>query len=101
MDLGNASESARHSESSGIDAARQRVLAGDARIWTTWNFAAHGRRDTSADVMESLIKELPRLIRSKIKLRALVMSELVPVLLAYGVTAPSGPNLKHSQMLDH
>src|ERR1700686_346688 len=71
MDLGDASEAARHSESSGTDAARQRVLTGDARIWTAWNFAAHGRRDTPADV-ESLIKELLRLIRSKIKLRALV-----------------------------
>src|SRR5258705_1694346 len=26
-----------------LDAGRQRVLAGDARIWTTWNFAALGR----------------------------------------------------------
>src|SRR6266550_6252448 len=60
MDLGNAPESARHSESSGTDAGRQRVLAGDARIWTTWNCAALGRGDTPADVMEPLIKELPR-----------------------------------------
>src|SRR5258705_13324799 len=60
MDLGNAPESARHSESSGTDAGRQRVLAGDARIWTTWNFASLGRGDTPADVMRSLIKELPR-----------------------------------------
>ena len=60
MDLGNAPESARHSESSGTDAGRQRVLAGDARIWTTWNFDALCRGDTPADVMESLIKELPR-----------------------------------------
>src|SRR5712691_6589561 len=59
MDLGNAPESARHSESSGTDASRQRVLAGDARIWTTWNFPALCRGDTPADVMESLIKELP------------------------------------------
>jgi hypothetical protein len=81
MDLGDASESARHSESSGTDAARQRVLTGDARIWTAWNFAAHGRRDTPADV-ES-IKELPRLIRSKIKLRALV--NWFPLQLASGV----------------
>jgi hypothetical protein len=69
MDLGNASESAHHSESSGADAGRQRVLAGDAGICTTWNFAALFREDTPPDVedtppdvMESLIKELPRLI---------------------------------------
>ena len=35
--------------------------------------------------MESLIKELPRLIRSEIKLRALVLSEPVPLQLASGV----------------
>jgi hypothetical protein len=37
------------------------VVAGDARIWRTWNFAALGRGDTPAAVMESLIKELPRI----------------------------------------
>src|SRR5712692_9857844 len=60
MDLGNAPESARHSESSGTDAGRQRILAGDAWIWRTWNFAALGRGDTPPDATESLIKELPR-----------------------------------------
>src|SRR5260370_693301 len=62
MDLGNAPEHARHSESSGTDAGRQRVLGRDAGICTTWNFAALCRGDTPADVMESLIKELPRVI---------------------------------------
>jgi hypothetical protein len=84
MDLGNAPESARHSESSRTDAGRQRVIAEDARIWRTWNFAAHGPRDTPADVTESLITELPRL-RYKIKLRALALSELVSLQLASGV----------------
>jgi hypothetical protein len=68
MALGNAAESARHSESSGTDAGRQRVFAGDARIWTTWNFAALCRGDTPADIMASLIKELlgsRRLVRSR------------------------------------
>src|SRR5437660_6863780 len=60
MDLGNAPESARHSKSSGTDAGRHGVLAGDPRIWTTWNFAALGRGDTPGDIMGSLIKELPR-----------------------------------------
>ena len=51
MDLRNAPEFARHSEPSGTDAGRQRVLAGDARTWTTWNFAALGRGDAPTDVM--------------------------------------------------
>jgi hypothetical protein len=68
MDLGNAPESARHSESSGTDAGQQRVLAGNARIWTTWNFAALRRGDTPADVMESLIKELPRVREARSEL---------------------------------
>src|SRR5450759_2442764 len=51
MDLGNAPESARHSESSGTNAGRQRVIAGHARIWPTWNFAALCRGDTPADVI--------------------------------------------------
>src|SRR6266404_3721992 len=56
MDFGNAPESARHSEPSGTDAGRQRVFAGDARIWRPWNFAALGRRDTPADVTTLLIQ---------------------------------------------
>src|SRR5258707_10844192 len=72
MDLGNAPEYARHSKSSGTDAGRQRVLGRDAGICTTWNFAALFRGDTPADVMESLIKELPRLILLQNQLRALV-----------------------------
>jgi hypothetical protein len=64
MDLGNAPEHARHSESSGTDAGRQRVLGRDAGICTTWNFAALFRGDTPADVIELLIKELLRVIRS-------------------------------------
>jgi hypothetical protein len=94
------SESAHHSESSGADAGRQRVLAGDARICTTWNFAALFRGDTPPNVMESLIKELPRLIRSKIRLR-FGMSELVQLQLVYGVAVPGEPNPEHSQMLHH
>jgi hypothetical protein len=65
MDRGNAAESARHSESGGTDAGRQRVIARDARIWRTWNFAALGRGNPPGDLMGSLIKELLRLVHSK------------------------------------
>ena len=44
-------KSARHSQSSGTDAGRQRLVAGDARIWGTWNFAALCRRDIPGDVI--------------------------------------------------
>lgn len=54
-------EFARHSDSSGTDADRQRVLAGEARLWTAWNCAALGRGDTPADVTEWLIQELPQI----------------------------------------
>ena len=50
MGLGNASESARHSQSSGTNAGRQRLVPGDAWIWGPCNFAALGRRDTAGDV---------------------------------------------------
>src|SRR5258708_14770196 len=70
LDLGNAPKYARHSESSGTDAGRQRVLGRDAGICTTWNFAALCRGDTPADVMESLIKELPRVIPLQNQLHA-------------------------------
>ena len=65
MDRGNAAKPAHHSKSSGTDAGRQRVIAGHARIWRTWNFPARGRGNTPGDVMGSLIKELLRLVRSK------------------------------------
>ena len=65
MDRENIAEPARHSESSGTDAGRQRVIARDARIWKTWNFAALSRGNTPGDVMGSLIKEFLRLVRSK------------------------------------
>jgi len=54
MGLGNAPKSSRHSQSSGTDAGRQRVIAGDAWIWRTWNFTALGRGNTPADVVGSL-----------------------------------------------
>jgi hypothetical protein len=38
------------------DAGRQCVIAGDARIWRTWNFTARGRGNTPGDIMGSLIK---------------------------------------------
>jgi len=37
MDLRNAPESTRHSSSGRTDADRQRVIAGDARVWWTWH----------------------------------------------------------------
>jgi hypothetical protein len=93
MDLGNAPEYARHSESSGTDAGRQRVLGRDARICATWNFATLCRGDTPAGAMESLIKELPRLIPLQDQVARFGMSELVPSLqLAYGIAVPSEPN---------
>ena len=46
MGLGTATSSARHSEPSGPDASRQRVITGDAGIRRAWNFAALGRGNT-------------------------------------------------------
>src|ERR1700730_14632084 len=67
---GNASEPARHSESSGTDAGRQCVIGGDARIWRSWNFAALGRGNPPGDLMGSLIKELLWLVHSNPKASA-------------------------------
>ena len=44
---GNATKPARDAESSGADAGRQCVVAGDARIWRTWNFTALASRKYS------------------------------------------------------
>jgi hypothetical protein len=57
LDRGNASEPARHSESSGTDADRQRGIGQDAWIWRTWNFAALNREHTQGNVARSSIKE--------------------------------------------
>jgi hypothetical protein len=81
------------------DAGRQRVLGRDARICTTWNFAA--LLEEILDVMESLIKELPRLISLQNQLRALVCRNWYHCSIAYGIAVPSAPNPEHSQMLHH
>jgi hypothetical protein len=51
--------------------------------------------------MESLIKELPRLIPLENQLARFGMSELAPLQLVYGIAVPSEPNPEHSQMLHH
>jgi hypothetical protein len=76
IDLGNAAKPAHHSQSSRADADRQRVIAGNAGIWRTWNFSARGRGNTPGDVMGSLIKELLRLVRSKWRRQRDAMSPL-------------------------
>jgi hypothetical protein len=57
--------------------------------------------DTPADVMESLIKELPRLIPLQNQVARFGVSELVPLLLAYGIGVPCAPNPVYYQMLHH
>ena len=57
--------------------------------------------DTPADVMESLIKELPRLIPLQNQVARFGVSELVPLQLAYGVGVPCAPNPVYYQMLHH
>ncbi len=49
--------------------------------------------------MESLIKELPRLISLQNQLRALVYRNWYHCSIAYGIAVPSAPNPEHSQML--
>src|SRR5246127_4171837 len=46
MALREAAEPAPHAESSGTDADRHRVIAGDAWICRTWNYAAVSRGQT-------------------------------------------------------
>src|SRR6266496_1357938 len=78
MDLGIAPESARHTESSGTDAGRQRVIAGNARIQRSRNFAASGRGNSSADATVWLIRVgnrlSPRLVVSEARSKAFVMA---------------------------
>jgi hypothetical protein len=63
MGLRNVPEPAPHAQSSGTDANRHRVIAGEARICRTWDFAALGRGNTPVDVIELRMKEAPQLIR--------------------------------------
>src|SRR5712672_2753105 len=62
MGLRNAPKSAPHAQSSGTDANRHRVIAGDAWICGTWDFAALGRGNTPENALELQMKEAPRLI---------------------------------------
>jgi hypothetical protein len=50
--LRNAPESAPHAQSSGTDANRHRVVARDAWICWTWDFAALGRGNPPVDAVE-------------------------------------------------
>jgi hypothetical protein len=98
MDRGSAPESAHHSESSGTDAGRQRVLT-EMPGFRELGISLHS--DTPADVMESLIKELPRLIPLQNQVARFGVSELVPLQLAYGIGVPCAPNPVYYQMLHH
>jgi hypothetical protein len=48
----NTPGSATHSQSGGADADRHRVIAGEAWICRTWDFAALGRGNTPEDVVD-------------------------------------------------
>jgi uncharacterized protein YbjT (DUF2867 family) len=50
-------------QSSGTDANRNRVIAGEAWICRSWDFTALGRGNTPEDAVEVQMKEAPRLIR--------------------------------------
>lgn len=97
MDLGNAPEYARHSESSGTDAGRQRVLGRDAGILHNLQFRRTlSRRYSSrcygvADQRASSINPAPKSVAR------FGMSELVPLQLVYGIAISSEPNPEHSQ----
>src|SRR3979490_1852621 len=62
--LRNVPESAPHAQSSGTDANRHHVIAGEAWICRTWDFTALGRGNTPKDVIEWRMKEAPQLIAS-------------------------------------
>src|SRR5262249_26346229 len=58
MGVRNVPESAPHAQSSGTDANRYRVIAGDARVWWTWDLAALGRDNTPGDAIELPMRRL-------------------------------------------
>jgi hypothetical protein len=60
---GNAPKPAHYPQSSRTDAGRQRVVAGNARIWRPWNFTALGRGNSPGNIMGALIKRVSRIVR--------------------------------------